>query len=46
MDCTAIKFACSPGEEVCGCDGRTYDCELEAECVGRIRDYEKGPCKK
>ena len=45
MDCSAIKYACEPGKEVCGCDGKTYDCAMQAECEGKIADYKKGRCR-
>ncbi len=45
MDCSTIFYQCQTGEEVCGCDGKTYSCALEAECMGRISKYTKGKCK-
>jgi hypothetical protein len=45
MDCSTIKYQCLPGEEVCGCDGVTYNCALDAECRGRISEYKEGKCK-
>jgi hypothetical protein len=45
VDCTLIKYACQPGDEVCGCDGKTYSCGMDAECTGGIADYSPGKCK-
>jgi len=45
MDCSTIYYQCQPGEEVCGCDGVTYNCSFAAECEGRISEYTKGKCK-
>lgn len=45
QDCSLIYYQCEPGQEVCGCDGKTYNCAQDAECVGQISEYTKGKCK-
>lgn len=43
VEATPPGWACGEGEEVCGCDGTTYECEAMASSVGASVLHD-GPC--
>lgn len=44
--CAVIDWVCpNEGYEVCGCDGKTYQCAGLAECIYGITEYKTGKCR-